>query len=38
MPLKSRWGDGSIKDISKAHWKDIRMTAREKVRELEIEK
>ena len=37
MPLKSRWGDGSIDDISKAHWKDIRRTSREALKELKIE-
>ena len=37
MPLKSRWGDGSIDDISKAHWKDIRRTSREVLKELKIE-
>jgi len=37
MPLKSRWGDGSIDDISKAHWKDIRRTAREALGELKVE-
>lgn len=37
MPLKSRWSDGSIDDISKAHWKDIRRTSREALKELKIE-
>ena len=37
MPLKERWGDGSLDDISKAHWKDIRRTSREALKELKIE-